>query len=265
MLSADHLYTLNLLDVLDTHQREGADLTMVTTEVAEYPSRYAVVQARDGVVTGFDYKPDAPSGRLVAAEIFCYSTGPLLAALDALQRANGELGDYGEDLLPYFVAHHRVVEHRLDGYWMDMGTLQSYWTAHLQLVDGNGAVLDDPRWPIYSAQPQLLPARIERSASVADALVAAGATVRGSVTHSVIGPRAVIEEGATVTDSVVLDGARVGPGVGLVNCIVDIGAQVTGGSVRGSADVVTLIGPDGVIAAREKLDVDAALPQGFPR
>ena len=84
-------------------------------------------------------------------------------------------------------------------------------------------------------------------------MISAGATIRGTVVHSIVGPGAVVEEGAVVRDSVVLDGARIGPGVELVNCIVDSGASVTGGSARGSAGVVTLIGAAGTVTDRESL------------
>lgn len=264
VLSADHLYTMSFLDVIDTHQRSGADLTIVTTEVNESASRYGVVQVDpQGLVSSFDYKPDDPQSTLVATEVFLYSTDILLGALDALAEQKGGLEDYGHDLLPHFVEHHRVVEHRHHGYWMDLGTLQSYWTANMQLLDDEGASLDDPHWPIYSAMPQLSPARIARGAKVADSMVSAGSTVAGEVTHSVIGPRVTIEKGAKVRDSVVLDGAVVGPGVELVNCIVGIDAELRGGSQRGSADAVTLIGPDGTIDERQPFDHAALLPRGF--
>ena len=264
ILSADHLYTMNFLDVLDTHVTAGADLTVVTTQISEDASRYGVVQVDEqGNVTRFDYKPDQPEGHLVATEVFVYRTGALLDALDLLLERDGELGDYGEQLVPWFVENLKVVEHRHEGYWMDLGTLQSYWTANLQLLDGDGATLDDPAWRIYSALPQLPPARVLEGAEVRDSMLSAGSRVEGAVTHSVIGANAVIEAGATVIDSVVLDGARIGPGVSLVNCIVTIGAEVAGGSVRGSVDCVTLIGPDGLIDERAPLDQDAELPRGF--
>lgn len=266
VLSADHLYTMNYLDVIDTHQRTQADLTIVTTEISETAKRYGVVGVdNSGRVSSFDYKPDEPAGSLVATEVFLYTTEVLLDALDALIRENGELEDYGHDLVPYFVEYHTVMEHRHHGYWLDLGTLQSYWTANLQLLDGDGATLDDPDWPIYSAMPQLSPARIVKGSKVADSMISAGACVEGTVQHSVIGPRVVIEAGASVTDSVVLDGARIGSGVQLVNCIVGHDAEVRGGSARGSADTVTLIGPDGNIDERESFDYDAVLPEGFGR
>jgi glucose-1-phosphate adenylyltransferase len=264
VLSADHLYTLNFLDVVDTHLERGADLTMVTTVVDEDPSRYSVVQADDdGTVTGFDYKPENPQGQLVAGEMFLFDGAQLLEALDVLHEENGQLEDYGNDLIPWFVEHRTVVEHRLEGYWMDLGTLQSYWTAHLQLLDGNGAVLDNPDWPILSAQPQLLPARIAASADIGNSMVSAGAEVRGSVEHSVIGPRVVIEEGATVRHCVLLDGVRVAAGVELENVIADVGARISGGNRRGAAGSVTLIGADGLVSTAEEFDRRAVLPQGF--
>ncbi|WP_040161077.1 glucose-1-phosphate adenylyltransferase family protein [Nigerium massiliense] len=261
VLSADHLYTCNFLDVIDTHVNKNADLTIVTTTTDENASRFGVVDVDDrGAVTGFAYKPDEPDGDLVSAEIFLYSARTLLESLDAVAEEFGELTDYGKDLVPHVIAQHRVVEHRLAGYWMDMGTLQSYWAAHMQIIDGNGAVLDDPDWPIYSAQPQQLPACIEGSAAVHRSLISSGSRVHGTVEHSVVGTGSVIEDGASVTNCVLLDGVRVGAGVELTNCIVDEGAHLDRAGVRGSDDRITLIGPDGLIADRVPFDRGLALP-----
>lgn len=262
VLSADQLYTLDFRDVIATHLAADAELTMVTTRIADDCSRYGVVTAdEDGRVTAFDYKPEEPAGNLITAEIFCYSRTALIGALDELHAAHGELGDCGEDLVPHFVSRGSAVEHRMSGYWMDMGTLQSYWTAHLQLIDGDGAILDAPQWSIYTAAPQFMPARVD--GDVTASLIAAGACVSGTVEHSVIGPGASIEAGAIVRDSVVLNGATIGAGVELTNCIVDLDAHVTGGGPRGSEGVVTLIGADGLIAERQPFDTGAALPRGF--
>ena len=251
VLSADHVYTLDFLEVMATHTTSDADLTVVTTRVDEDPSSFSVVQVDDsGRVIDFDYKPDEPQGNLVAAEVFLYRAQTLLDALDELGGKTGGLGDYGEDLLPHLVSTRLVVEHRLDGYWRDLGTIDSYWRAHMEILDGNGAILDDPAWPIWTAQPQLVPARIEPEASVRGSMVSSGSRVSGSVEHSILGPAVVVEEGASVVDSVVLHGAHIGPGVELVRCVVATGARVVGGTRRGSEDRVTLIGPDGTITDR---------------
>lgn len=263
VLSADHLYTLNFLDVIETHLGKGADLTMVTTLVDEDPSRYGVVQTDDdGRVTRFDYKPERPEGRLVAGEMFLYDADRLLEALDLLHEQEGGLEDYGDDLVPWFVAHRTVAEHRLDGYWMDMGTLQSYWTAHLQMLDGDGLVLDDPGWPVLSAQPQRVPARLAGGAEVHRSMVAAGSVVRGTVEHSVLGPGVVVEEGATVRGSVLLDDVRVAAGVTLENVVADVGAEIRTGR-HGGPGAVTLIDETGAVSATEDFDRGATLPRDF--
>lgn len=249
VLSADHLYTINLLDVLDTHAAAGADLTMVTTCLPQDASRHGVVRtAEDGVIEQFWYKPEHPPTDLVATEIFCFDAPALLDALEILPDQVGELQDWGDDLIPHFVEHRRTVEHRLEGYWRDIGTLASYWRAHMHLLDGDGITLDDPDWPIFSAQPQLLPSRVRDGAHVRDALLAQGSDTTGTVAHSVICPGAVIEAGAELVDCVVLDGARIAAGARLHGCLVQDGAQVPAGARLGAEEMVTLVGADGTAA-----------------
>lgn len=266
VMSADHLYTMDFTDALTTHRDRSADLTIVTTEIAEDACRYGVVQVDEGGrVTRFDYKPSSPEGNLVATEVFVYSTPVLLEALETLAEQAGQLDDYGDQLVPWFVANRTVVEHRHRGYWLDLGTLQSYWTANLHLLDGEGVDVDNADWPIHTAKPQLLPARVNDGARVVDSLLAPGSKVSGEVVHSIVGTHVTVEAGATVRDSVLLDGAHIGPGVSLTNCLVDAGAHVTGGSARGSADHITLIGDDGLVETREPLDPQAALPAHLRR
>lgn len=250
VLSADHLYTLDFAGVIADHVDSGADLTMVTTEVSEDPSRYSVVEVDGGRVTDFWYKPDDPKSTIVAAEIFCFTAEALVKALDSLHDDLGELGDYGDDLLPWYVENRTVMEYRLRGYWKDLGTLSAYWQAHMDLLDGSGAELDDPAWPIYSAQPPLLPARIEKSARIDTSYVAPGCHVSGTVRSSVLATRCVVEDGAIVEESILLDEVHVPAGVQLRRCIVDTGARLEPGTY-GSPDSVTLIDADGHVTEDE--------------
>lgn len=248
ILSADHLYSLDMRDVVATHRDSQAQLTIVTTQTQNDPSSHAVVHTTaNGEVTGLDYKPEDPDHNLVAAEIFCVGTAVLLDALDHLHAELGELEDYGHDLLPHLIEQHRAVEHRLQGYWRDLGTIQAYWQVHQDLLDGHVEALDHPGWPIRSAQPQLLPARVTGSAVVHDSLVSPGATVSGTVRDSVIGPRCRVDEGAEVIASVLLDGVHVPAGARLDHCIVmadtEIDAVVQVGPT--SDGRITVISPNG--------------------
>lgn len=249
VLSADHLYRLDFRDVVDAHLQADAALTMVTTEIDGDASRYGVVQADGGRVTGFDYKPEEPQGKLVAAEVFLYDAQVLLDTMELLADSEAGLQDYGDSLVPYLVEKAAVAEHRLDGYWRDLGTVPSYWEAHMELLDGGGFNLHDPAWPVLTTSPQLMPAFIAAGARIEDSLIAAGATVHGTVQRSVIGPGVVVEEGAVVADSVLLHNVRVGPDAQLVRVIADDDVVVGRSAKIGDDGDITVLGARAQIPA----------------
>jgi len=228
VLSADHLYRLDYRDVIDTHREAAAALTVVTYRISNNPSDHGVVETSGGIVTGFEYKPEKPRTDLITAEIFLYDAEILLASLEELVERDGQLEDYGDQLLPHFVEKEKVVEHRLEGYWRDMGTPESYHQAHMDLLDGHGLVFDDPAWPILSATPRRLPAFIGAAARVETSLLAPGSRIDGAVSRSVVGPDCDIEPGAEVHGCVLLDGVRVSSGARLRNMVVDSGAVIGG-------------------------------------
>lgn len=266
VLSADHLYQMDLRPVLAGHRESGAELTMVTTVTDEDPSRFGVVQVDDdGAVTGYDYKPEDPEGDLVATEIFVFSVAALQEVIDRLVAEQEDvpdpsedvdedgdpvassLGDYGETIIPAFVERGRVREHRLEGYWRDIGTLDAFHRAHREILDGTGLRLDAPGWPVLTNPVAAPPARIERTARIAGSLVSPGAHVAGEVEDSVIGPGVVVSEGARVRNSILFGEATVPAGAVLDTVIADVGATIPEGETIGSAeraeDIVVLV-PD---------------------
>lgn len=245
VLSADHLYQLDYRDVVKTHQDTGAVLTMVTTRFDGDASQHGVVEVEEGLVTGFEYKPKSPRSDLVAAEVFLYSADVLLDTLAELYEREGELEDYGDQLIPHLVETGTVAEHRLESYWLDLGTPKNYHRAHMDLLAGNGLEFDDPAWPILSASPRRLPAFIADSAHIGSSLISPGARIAGSVTNSVIGTDAVVEEGAVVEHSVVLNRAHIPAGAVLRSVIVDADARVRPGTEVGESGGITVIGADG--------------------
>lgn len=245
VLSADHLYRLDYRDVVSTHRKAGAALTMVTVEYDGDASQHGVVESERGLVTGFQYKPEDPRSSVVAAEIFLYSTAVLLDTLAYLHERDGELQDYGDQLIPHLVENGTVADHRLDSYWLDLGTPENYHRAHMDLLSGTGLAFDDPAWPILSASPRRLPAFVTDSARAASSLLSPGARIAGAVTNSVIGPDVVVEEGAVVEHSVVLDRVRIPAGAVLRSVIVDADAQLDPGATIGEAGSVTVVDANG--------------------
>jgi len=246
VLSADHVYKLDYADVVAHQVDSGAAVTMVTTRVTkEDASRYGVVQVdRDGQIREFAYKPDAPGGNVVTTEVFAYDAPQLLRTLDELAEEGDSSGlrDFGHELLPRLVDEGAAHAFELDGYWRDVGTIEGYWEAHMELLAPEpGLTLDDPAWPILTTGLQRPPARIEASATIDGSLVAAGAHVRGTVVRSVIGPGVVVEENAHVRDAILLHDSRVGARAHVTRAILDERAHVHEDAVVGGTDDVKVV------------------------
>lgn len=246
VLSADHVYKLDYRDVLDCHRRHGADVTVVTTALppGESLSRFGVVEVdAAGRVTGFQYKPEQARGHLVTAEVFVYNTPHLLATLDRLLAEDGKLEDYGDALLPRLVKEGKAWEYRLEGYWRDVGTVESYWQSHMDLLASeNDLALDEEAWPILTYAAQRLPARVQMGAEVSGSLIGPGCRVGGKVRRSVLSPGVVVAAGAVVEDSILLREARIEAGARVSRSVVDERAVIGAGARVGGAGAITLVG-----------------------
>jgi glucose-1-phosphate adenylyltransferase len=286
VLSSDHVYKLDYSKVVIDHLESDAVVTIVTTSVErDEAGRFGVVEVGDdGRVTGFQYKPDSPSSDLVTTEVFLFDTTTTLALLeefasedddeDEAEEGSDRLKDFGHALLPRLVEDGAAVEHRLDGYWRDLGTVDSYWLGHMELLGAEPKiVLDDPRWPINTLGAQRPPARIHGSARIDDGLVSPGCVVRGLVVRSVLAPGVIVEEGALVRDSVVLHGTTIGEGATIDCAVVDMEVRVDpGGRVGaerpsravGDSDIV-LLGQRGRVESGARLEPGARVAPGETR
>ncbi len=257
VLSADHVYKLDYRMVVDVHRAGRAGLTMVTTVVPfDHARRFGNVEVDpDGRVRRFVYKPDEPVSDIAATEVFVFDGPCLLETVDELaSRAGGddaELEDFGDELIPHLVDRGEVREHRFSGYWRDVGTLESYWASHMDLLGHDPLLkLDDRSWPVRTTAETRPPARCHGSASIDDALLSPGCVVGGRVERSVLGPGVVVEEGAHVQDSVLLDGTVVEAGASVSGVICDMHVRIGGharvgdqggaGRARSDDDLVVL-------------------------
>ena len=236
VLSADGVYTLDYRDVIAAHLERDADVTMVTTTVDEDAGRFGVVSV-DGEhrVTDFAYKPDDPQSDVVTIEVFAYRSSVLLETLEELGNGDKSLDDFGDALLPRLVEGGKAFDFPLPGYWRDVGTPESYWQAHQDLVDGT-LDLDDLDWPLRTTSAHRPPARVEGGSSVEDSLLSPACRVAGRVRRSVLSPGVVVEPGAEVVDSVILHGALIRAGARVEKAVVDSKVDVPGGADVHSGD-----------------------------
>jgi glucose-1-phosphate adenylyltransferase len=265
VVSSDAVYKLDYREVVEAHLGSGAEVTMVTTEVAaDDASRYGIVQVGEGDrVTDYAYKPDEPASSTATNEVFVFSPTPTLQRLEALDDEVGEDGleDLGTHLLPAQTKDGLARAHPLQGYWRDVGTVPAYWQAHRDfLAEEPPLDLDDPAWPLRTRGGRHSAARLLGSAVVAESLVSGGTRVAGEVRGSVLSPGVVVEEGATVVDSVLLPGVRVRSGATVTRAVLDDLVVVGRGAAIGGTGDITLVG------RRARVDDGAGIAAGarFP-
>lgn len=208
VMSADQVLAVDLRPFVDAHLEQGADCTVLTTGTTRTRAKEKTVVRADatGRVTAVHAKSDDPPSTTIAAEVFLYAPGPLVRALADVRRRRGPdgLGDFSDHLLPHLVESGSVRAAALPGYWADCGTPAAYLSAHRDLLAGRVDAVTDPAVPLLTRWPEHGPARVDAGAVVEDSMLSPGATVRGTVRRSVIGPGSIVEAGAVVEDAVLM-------------------------------------------------------------
>lgn len=283
--SSDHVFRLDLREVIARHTGEQAECTVVTSEVGVTEAGNNVVLTVDGSarVTEIVDKPDSPASGTVATEVFVYDRRVLLEQLERLRRslqrasrtrlgADGDtgLGDFADHLLPRLVERGAVLAVPMTGYWRDVGRPDAYLMAHRDLVCGRMDVFEDRSWPVLGQPVHGPPARVRKGATVIDSALSAGCLVGGEVVGSVLGPHVTVQPGARVEDSVIFGEVLVEAGAVVETAVVDervrIGREARVGSLprasRVRAEDVTLVGADAVVRRRSTLAAGGRMEPG---
>ena len=278
--SADHVFNMDLVPLIEEHVAAGGVATVLTSEVTKKDAsdNVVVIAGRDGTVTGVENKPSRPSAGTVATEIFLYDTEVLLATLRDLRRelaaeADGDdsgIGDFGEHLLPRLVETGKVAAVPLTGYWRDVGQPSLYLQSHRDLLAGRVDVFDHPGRPVISHWPDRPAARVRATGDCRDSMLSPGADVAGLVKGSVLGPGVVVEKGAEVHDSVVMEDCVIRAGAVVRTAVLDERSEVVAKSRVGAEpsrrvaddDDLVLVGRDsrvsGTVAAGARLEPGSA-------
>jgi glucose-1-phosphate adenylyltransferase len=223
VLSGDHVYRMDYRPMIEAHLERGADATVAVTEIPiEQASQFGVVKTdAAGWISGFLEKPkDPPSGK-ISMGVYVLRTAALQEEMER-DADRSTAHDFGKNILPALVEKGRVAAYAFSGYWQDIGTLDSFYRANLDLLlDSPPFPLEDPRWPIFTPSSENPPARIGPRARVRSSIVTHGTIVNGTVERSVLFPGVVVEEGAVVRDSIVMGDSWIGPAAALDQVIAD--------------------------------------------
>ncbi|HEY1016300.1 MAG TPA: glucose-1-phosphate adenylyltransferase [Herpetosiphonaceae bacterium] len=233
ILSGDHIYKMDYRDILATHARQNADLTVAVMHVPlEQTDRFGImsVNEQDEIVE-FSEKPKArDKGTLASMGIYVFSAEALIRRLRETSAKYPAL-DFGKHVIPAMIGADRVVAHSFDGYWVDVGTIDSYWETSMELLDPSCTLdLFDPEWLIHTRSEERPPAKFGPQSHVERSMICNGCVVRGTVERSVLSPGVYVSPGAIVRDSIVMTDTWIGPGAVLDKVIVDkdvvVGANV---------------------------------------
>ncbi len=222
ILGGDHIYKMDYEILLDFHKANNADITLATYPVAwEDASRFGlVITDENKKVVEFEEKPAKPRSNLASMGIYIFSWKVLRDALIKLKDQPG--CDFGMHVIPY--CHQNganVYAFEYNGYWKDVGTLSAYWESNMELIDlVPDFNLYEEFWKIYTKSDVVTAQYLGENAVLSRSIVGEGTEIYGSVYNSVIGPEVVIEEGAVVCDSIIMNGTRIGRGTKVYKSII---------------------------------------------
>ncbi|MBL0387418.1 glucose-1-phosphate adenylyltransferase [Tumebacillus sp. ITR2] len=260
VISGDHIYKMDYDKMLDEHKKRGAEATIALIEVPwQEASRFGVMNV-DGAdrITEFEEKPKNPKTNLASMGIYIFNWDVLKSYLVRDDENPYSSNDFGKDIIPRMLQEERdLYAHRFQGYWKDVGTIESLWEANMDLLEAYPTLnLHDNEWRIYSVNPNQPPQYIAPYASVKQSLVNEGCMVFGNVDHSVLFYGVHVGEKSMIKDSIIMPNVRIGQNVKIYKTIIAegtvIGDNCTIG-VEGEHAPITLIGEDSFIPANAKI------------
>jgi len=239
MLSGDHIYSMNYEPLIRYHMERKADVTVgvINVPYAE-ASRFGIVGVDDAYnVTSFVEKPADPPSTLANMGIYIFNLDVLNTTLWEDHMNQESAHDFGRNILPTMVADgKRIVAYPYDGYWMDVGTVESYWQAHMDLLCEPATFnLYNPKWIIHTRTEERPPARIHAGAVVEDSLICDGCTIESGarVVRSVLSPGITVRSGTTVEESIILTNTTISNDCRVVRSVLDKRIHIGEGSIIG--------------------------------
>lgn len=240
ILSGDHIYKMNYDEMLDYHKEKNAELTVAVRPVPwKEASRFGIMFAdEDGTITEFQEKPKEPKSNLASMGIYIFTWKTLRKVLTADMKNPDSSHDFGNDVIPEFLnTGKKMVAWTFEGYWKDVGTIDSLWEANMDLIyHRNELNMNDSSWRIYTDEQPSLPAYYGPNAEIDEAYITQGCRVDGKIKGSVLFTGADVKTGAQVIDSVLMPGAVVEEGAVVTRALVADNVVIGKGAVVGSAD-----------------------------
>ena len=269
ILSGDHIYKMDYAKMLEHHKKSGAACTIAVLDVPiEEASRFGIMSTReDGSIYKFTEKPKNPDSTKASMGIYVFTKDKLEAYLKADNDDPASSNDFGKNIIPTMLASgEKMMSYSFEGYWKDVGTIQSLWEANMDLLgDAPAFSLLDEAWRIYSRHSAQPPQYIAKGAIVENASVTAGCQIYGTVRNSILGANVIVGKGATVEDSVIMNDTVIEDGATVRYAILDekvtVGKKATVGASHESGAEIAVVGADVTVKAGEVVAPGAMLSE----
>ena len=259
VLSGDHIYTMDYAKMLAAHRANKADATIGVFEVPwDEAPRFGIMNTdkKDGRIVEFEEKPAKPKSNLASMGIYIFNRDFLDKYLKEDAADDNSSHDFGKNIIPAMLANKaRMFSYAFEGYWKDVGTIESLWQANMDLLQDEPPFSFNSAWKIYSNNPSLPPHYVGKDAKVTCSMLNEGSMIMGEVDHSVLFSGVKIGQGAKVTNSVIMpftvveDNAVIDHAIVAQNCVISSGAHVSG-----TAGAIAVV-PEGEIIKAEQADL----------
>ena len=238
ILSGDHIYKMDYNAMVEFHEKSGASCTIAVREVPlSEASRFGILNTNpDNSIYEFEEKPAKPKSTNASMGIYVFNWDVLREALVADEADPDSSNDFGKNIIPGLLnAGHKMMAYNFDGYWKDVGTIDSLWEANMELLgkEPEFNIRGDERFKIYARNNALPSSYIDPQAKISNSFIAEGSEVYGTVNHSVISTGCMIGQGALVEDSMIMPGVVIESGAIVRHAILGENARVCQNAVVG--------------------------------
>ena len=234
ILSGDHIYKMDYAKMLAAHKEKDADITIAVLDVPkEEASRFGIMTCDEtGRIVKFTEKPKNPDSTLASMGIYIFTWEKLKKYLIEDEANPESENDFGKNIITSMLAdQQKLYAYNFEGYWKDVGTIDSLWESNMDLLDPNVPFdVWDKEWKIYSRTLNSPPQYVSEKAVVENSMISEGCEVEGTIDFSVLFQNVVIEEGATVTDSIIMPGTVVKKGAVVEYAIIGEGCTIEEGA-----------------------------------
>ncbi|QNF26721.1 glucose-1-phosphate adenylyltransferase [Metabacillus elymi] len=246
VISGDHIYKMDYTKMLQQHVKSKADATISVIEVPwNEASRFGIMKTDEntGQIIDFAEKPKNPTSNLASMGIYIFNWKTLKYYLEQEEHNQFSTKDFGKDIIPAMLQNNlKLFAYEFNGYWKDVGTIDSFWEANMDLLKREtNILLNEKDWKVYTVEQTHPPQYLDVDARVTQSLISEGCEIYGSVENSVLFSGVKVGKGAIIKDSVILPNAVIGDNVHIEKAVVGSGVLVED-DVDLTSNGITLVG-----------------------